>query len=156
MERFEQLIMLIDFDKTICDSDYPKLGPAFPYAKDVINKWYEQGLYIIINTCRTGKAELEAEVWLLKNGFKFHKMNDHHPNGLLHYGTQNQIDHNLTSRKVWGHIIIDDLNLDWAVNGMPGWDDIDKLTQEYVEKADVKYKTTPNYDFSYLAGFNKK
>ena len=156
MERklFEQLIILIDFDKTINHSIYPSTGEAFEYSKEVINKLYAQGAYIIINTCRTDVKELEAEAWLLENGYHFHKINDHHPNGLLHYGTEAQITHNLNSRKIWGHINIDDTNLEWAakLGGVPPWDEIDRLIQMYINNlgANNKYNIKPNFDYSYI------
>jgi hypothetical protein len=152
MEKFEQLILLIDFDKTINDSSYPEVGDGYKHSKEVINKLYLQGCYIIINTCRTDIKELEAEAWLLKNGYYFHKINDQHPNGLLHYGSEMQITHGINSRKLWGHLQIDDLNLEWAVKGMPTWDEIDKLVQTYISNLGDgnKYNIYPNNDYTYL------
>lgn len=151
--KFEQLIILIDFDKTINHSLYPSIGEGFKYSKEVINKLYLQGCYIIINTCRTDIKELQAESWLLENGYYFHKINGQHPNGLLHYGTEAQIAHKLESRKIWGHLQIDDTNLEWAATGcIPCWSDIDKLVQKYITNlgSDNKYNIQPNNDFSYL------
>lgn len=132
MKKFEQLIILIDFDKTINNSNYPNLGECYIDSKEIINKWYAQGIYIIINTCRTDIKELEAEAWLLQNGYNFHKINEHHPNGLLHFGTDIQIAHGLNSRKIYGHINIDDTNLEWATFGMPSWKRIDYMVQTYI------------------------
>jgi len=151
LKGFEQFIALIDFDLCVCQSDYPELGPMYQYADAVINKWREQGIYIAMNTCRTGRAELEAEVWLLKHKINFHKMNDHHPSGLLHYGTQAQIDHNMNSRKLWGHVNIDDTNIRWKLEGHPGWRQLDEWMQEIIANmGENKYNLKPNYDYSYV------
>ena len=146
----KQLIILVDFDLTLCHSSYPSLGELFEYAKEVMTKWYEQGAYIIINTCRTGSAELEAEAWLLANGVPFHKMNGHHPNGQLEYG--NNITHSLglNSRKIHGHINIDDTNLEWAVNGFPCWSIIDSLVQQYIDAHGEIYNIEPDHIRSYI------
>ena len=132
-KRFEQFIVLIDFDKTICDSKFPLLGEAYLFAKEVINHWYAQGIYIIINTCRTGEGQLEAEAWLLEKGFNFHKINGHHPNGLLNYGSDVRKELGLDSRKIWGHVNIDDTNIDWVLNGHPGWKSLDTSMQKIIE-----------------------
>lgn len=151
-KEFNQLILLFDFDKTITHSSFPDIGGAFEYSKEVINKLYLQGCYIIINTCRTGRYELEAEIWLLEQGFMFHKINQHHPNGLLHYGNDRRIEHNMTSRKIWGHLIYDDLSIDWALNGHPGFYRIDRMTQTYISNLgpNNKYNILPNRDYSYI------
>ena len=150
--KHEQLILLFDFDLTICMSSYPELGEPYKYAKEVLTKFYNQGCYIIINTCRTGLAQLEAEAWLLKHRIPFHKINDHHPNGLLHYGTDRQIEHNLTSRKIWGHLNYDDTNIHWAVYGHPGFEKIDELTQIYIKRLgpENKYGIKPDTNYDYI------
>ena len=129
-----QLIIAIDFDKTICDTEYPNIGPFFSNSIEIINKWYDLGAYIIIWTCRTGQSLYEAEAHLLKNRVKFHKINDQHPNGLLNFGTEIQLEHNLHSRKVWSHILIDDTSIDWMLNGHPGWVKLDLMIKKIIEK----------------------
>ena len=139
-----QLIVAIDFDRTIANTDYPRIYGAFEGAKEVINKWYEQGIYIIIWTCRTGRSVLEAEKFLLDNGFKFHKINEHHPNGLLNFGTDAQMDHRLDSRKIWSHILIDDTSIDWMKNGHPGWFKLDEDMQYIISNKPGHWDVLPN------------
>jgi hypothetical protein len=123
------LIVTIDYDKTINNSNFPIIGEYFEGSKEIINKWFKQGIYIIINTCRTGQSALEAENDLLENGFNFHKFNEQHPYGLMKYGTQAQKDHNMSSRKIYSHVNIDDTNIDWVLNGHPGWEKLDQMIQ---------------------------
>jgi len=140
-ELFEQFIVAIDYDKTLAQTTYPDVGALYPSAKEVINKWVNQGIYIIIWTCRTGESALKAESSLLENGLFFHKFNDHHPNGLLHYGSEIQMEQKLYSRKVWSHVLIDDTSIDWVLNGHPGWINLDKMMQQIIENLgdDNKY-----------------
>jgi len=146
----DQLIVAIDFDKTICDTQYPLMGDLFENAKEVINKLYAQGAYIIIWTCRTGKAMYEAEAFLLAQGINFHKINDHHPNGMLNYGTERQMEHQLESRKVWSHILIDDTSLDWMLNGHPGWHSIDEDVQQVIRQNPDHWDIKPDNNYNYL------
>jgi len=148
----KQLIILVDFDLTICKTEYPGVGEIYPFVKECMLKWYNQGAYIIINTCRNGRTEKEAEAFLLQQGIPFHKMNGQHPNGLLEFGTDAMLTHGLDTKKAHGHLNIDDTNLEWAANGMPTWDLIDKLVQKYINNlgADNKYNITPDNDYSYV------
>lgn len=144
-----QLIVAIDFDRTLANTQYPRIYGLFEYAKEVVNKWYEQGIYIIIWTCRTDRSELEAEKFLLDNGVHFHKINDHHPNGLLNFGTEGQIMHGLNSRKVWSHVLIDDTSIDWMLNGHPGWHSLDLDLQEIIKRNPGHWDVEPNNNFDY-------
>ena len=38
------MIIAIDFDGTIVEHEFPKIGPLKKGAKETINKWYEEGL----------------------------------------------------------------------------------------------------------------
>ena len=146
----QQLIIAIDFDKTIANTEHPRIHGLFNYAKEVINKWYEQGAYIIIWTCRTGKTELEAEKFLLDEGIHFHKINDHHPNGQLNFGTEETITHGITSRKVWSHILIDDTSIDWMLHGHPGWHSLDLDMQLIIGKYPERWTCSPDSNYNYL------
>lgn len=143
----KHLIIVLDFDKTIANTDYPIIHGLFANAKQAINKWYSQGAYIIINTCRSSKSELEAEMYLLKEGINFHKINNQHPNNLHQYGSDIQIDNKLDSRKIFGHINFDDTNADWMLNGHPGFVKMDQDVQDIIDKYpyswDIESDRTP-------------
>ncbi|MDL2308529.1 hypothetical protein LJC68_03320 [Bacteroidales bacterium OttesenSCG-928-B11] len=117
------MIIAIDFDGTICQNEYPGIGALYADAKKVINQLHEDGHYIIIWTCRENERLLTAVNWLLENGIKFHRINDHQPENLAKYGGN--------TRKVYAHLYIDDKQ----VGGLPSWDEIYEnvlvMTMEY-------------------------
>ena len=49
----------VDFDNTLCQSDYPNAGPVMVGAKEALQRFKELGYYIIIWSCRTGKWRLD-------------------------------------------------------------------------------------------------
>lgn len=97
-------------------------------AKDAINKLYDAGHYIIINTCRSGEQLLEAINWMLKEGIKFHRVNDNHP--------EQSVIYNNNCRKIYAHVYVDDKQ----VCGLPQWEIIHK----YIIDLDNQYKKTEN------------
>ena len=103
------MILAIDFDNTISRGKYPAIDGLQPYALEVINRLYNAGHYIIINTCRSGEQLLEAVNYMLNKGVKFHRVNDNHPEQTALYKNN--------SRKIYAHIYVDDKNL----GGFPGW-----------------------------------
>lgn len=114
-EKFKA-ILLIDFDQTIANSNYPEIIGLKEYSKQVMNKLYDDGFFIIINTCRTGSEENRVVEFLNKNGIKFHLINKNHA-GLIEYFRED-------SRKLSGDIHIDDKDLSFAYKGFNGlnWD----------------------------------
>ncbi len=120
------MIIAIDFDGTICRGAYPNIEGQQPYAKEAINKLYEDGHYVIIWTCRTGEPLLKAVNWMLEQGIKFHRINDHNPENKAKYGDGGP--------KIYAHTYIDDKNL----FGFPGWlkvqEEIERMESEYQEK----------------------
>ena len=71
------MIIAIDFDGTIVDNDFPKIGNLKPGAKETINSWYEKGHKIIIWSCRSEDDTINAaEDFLKENGIKYHTFND--------------------------------------------------------------------------------
>jgi len=107
-----QKVVAIDFDGTIAESVYPDFGELLPGAKEYINKLYEDGIYIIIYTCRSGKQEAMVSDFLSQHGVKFHLINQNKPELVEFY--------NIDSRKVSADIYVDDKQLgglpkDWSV-----------------------------------------
>lgn len=125
------MIIAIDFDGTICVNEYPGIGALYADAKRVINQLHEDGHYIIIWTCRENERLLAAVNWLLENGIRFHRVNDHQPENLAKYGGN--------TRKIYAHLYIDDKQ----VNGLPSWDEIYERVVDMERKyMDGSKKTT--------------
>ena len=114
----KKLIISCDFDQTIAKvPHFPRIDGLRKGAKKYINKLYDEGHYIIINTCRTDNYENEcydatnAVCYLLDCGIRYHHMNNNHPQ-LMEYFQSN-------SRKISCDIGIDDRNL--SLFGLPPW-----------------------------------
>lgn len=114
----QKLTLAVDFDGTIVHEEYPNIGTLRDGAKDVINQLYDDGHYIIINTCRADQTELEAAHFLYEQGIHFHSINQNQPGRILKYGGD--------CRKISADLYIDDR----SINGLPSWDDIYQLVNE--------------------------
>jgi hypothetical protein len=107
------MIISIDFDGTIVEHLFPRIGNLLPDALEVITELQEAGHKIVLNTCREGIYLDEAVKFCEEKGIIFrsvncnHKEDDFRENG---------------GRKVFAHIYIDDRNL----NGFPGWKQVRK------------------------------
>jgi hypothetical protein len=110
-------IILIDFDNTITSSDenYPEISEIRSGAKFVINNYYDKGHCIIINTCRCGDEELRVEKYLIEHGVKFCHINQNCKMRINKY--------NNDTRKLGGHISIDDKDINSILHGID-WLDI--------------------------------
>ena len=108
-------VLAIDFDHTICMSDYPDLGMQRKDAGKVIRKLAKEGYGIIINTCRDGVPLSKAIKWLHKNNIPYHYVNCNFPHIIRYYGSD--------CRKISADIYIDDK----CLTGLPKWKKIKKM-----------------------------
>jgi uncharacterized HAD superfamily protein len=114
----KKLILSIDFDGTICDLAYPEIGELKKDARKYITKLYEDGHYIIINTCRSGKFEGYAEEFLNNNVIPYNFINCNLPHMIEEYSGD--------CRKISADIYIDDK----CLMGLPEtWEEIYNLIQ---------------------------
>jgi uncharacterized HAD superfamily protein len=71
-------VFLIDIDGTVCDDIKNEESYLFPTAKpiegakEIINKWYDEGNSITFFTARESKDRVVTENWLKEKGFKYH------------------------------------------------------------------------------------
>jgi len=107
----ETITIAVDFDGTIVDDDYPKVGKAKLFAFDTLKKLQEKGHRLILWTYRNGKMLEEAVAFCKDNGIEFYAVNKSFP--------EEQFDPKY-SRKINADIFIDDRN----VGGMLGWGEI--------------------------------
>ena len=101
----------VDFDGTIVEHKYPKIGKERLFAFQTLKRMNELGACLILWTIRTGKELDEAVKFCRKNGVEFYAVNKNYPE---------EIFDEKTSRKVDADIFIDDKN----VGGFPGWGEI--------------------------------
>lgn len=109
------MIIVIDFDGVIVEKKYPEIGELRKDAKKVINWLYSEGHEIIINTCRTGFFEGEAQKFLEAQEINFHYINCNLPRLIEQYGQD--------CRKISGDVYIDDK----CIAGLPSWLEIHQI-----------------------------
>ena len=118
----KKLIIAVDFDGTICDVSFPEVGKMKPEADVYINKLFNDGHDIIINTCRSGIHEGAAETFLRSQKIQFTYINSNLPRLIVEYGQD--------CRKISADIYIDDKSL----MGLPDtWEDIYNIIQSKIQ-----------------------
>ena len=103
-------IVAVDFDGTIVDHEFPKIGKLKPHVVEVLQRLHSFGCRIIIWTCRDGVYLQEALKFLRTHDIPYDCVNCNIP----------EID--FTSNKIFANYYIDDLNL----GGFPGWNEVQK------------------------------
>ncbi len=111
-------ILAVDFDQTICMSEWPTLGMQRKEAGNTLRLLALQGYGIIINTCREGLALADAINWLHQNNIPYHFINCNFPHVMSMYGTD--------CRKISADVYIDDK----CLTGLPSWGDIYKILEK--------------------------
>lgn len=92
----------VDFDGTIVENRYPKIGSPLPFAFETLKALQSKGCILILWTCREGALLQEAVDYCKKNGVEFYAVNQNYPE---------EANVELTSRKVDAQIYIDDKSL---------------------------------------------
>lgn len=108
------LIIAVDFDGTIVESTYPKIGKPMMFAFDTLKALKKDGHRLILWTYRSGDNLREAIDFCKKNGVEFYAVNKSF--------TEEKLDHNI-SRKIYADIYIDDRN----IGGFIGWGKVYQL-----------------------------
>lgn len=106
-------ILAIDFDGTIVESRYPKIGKPIIFAFETLKKLQNEGFILILWTYRSGKELDEAVEFCRDHGIEFYAVNRSYP--------EEEYDESI-SRKIAADIFIDDRN----VGGFLGWGTIYK------------------------------
>lgn len=107
------IILAIDFDETIAiNSPFPNIISFIEGANVYIRKLFDEGYYIIINTCRTGVHAQQAIDFLHLHNVPFHQFNENHPSLINFY----EID----CRKISADVYVDDK----CIMGLPSWEEI--------------------------------
>ena len=102
------MVIAVDFDGTIVEHDYPKIGKPIPFALDVLKKLQQEEHHtLLLWTVREGKLLDEAVDYCAKNGFEFYAVNKNYP----------EEEDGDSPRKLIADIYIDDKN----IGGLPDW-----------------------------------
>jgi hypothetical protein len=98
--RMNYQIIAVDFDGTLCYSNWPELGePNLPLI-EYLKAWQKQGNKLILWTCRAGDALDRAVSWCSEHELSFDAINDNLPEIVELYGNN--------SRKITCDYYIDD------------------------------------------------
>jgi hypothetical protein len=104
------MTIAVDFDGTIVEHRYPKIGKELPFATQTLRMLIEDRHKLILWSVREGKLLEEAVEWCRERGIEFYAVNKDFPEEDLE---KNQH----FSRKLKADIWIDDRN----VGGLPDW-----------------------------------
>ncbi|RKD91993.1 BT0820 family HAD-type phosphatase [Mangrovibacterium diazotrophicum] len=108
------MILAIDFDGTIVEHKYPKIGKEIPLAIDKLRQLQEDGFQLILWTSRYGELLDEAVAYCQDRGLEFYAINKNFPE---------ETDNHEAGRKIVADCYIDDRNL----GGLPNWTEIYRL-----------------------------
>ncbi len=108
-KTYYKMIIAVDFDGTIVEHKYPKIGKPKRFAFKTLRELQRRGHKLILWTFRTGKLLDEAVEFCRKNGVEFWAVNANYPG--------EEFDPQTSSRKILADVYIDDRNL----GGFPGW-----------------------------------
>ena len=112
------IIIAVDFDGTIVEDAYPKIGEPLIFAFDTLKKLQSEGHRLILWTYRCGKKLDEAVAFCKENNLEFYAVNKNFPE---------EVYDEKYSRKIHADLFIDDRN----VGGFLGWTAIYKLIFNY-------------------------
>jgi len=104
------MLIAVDFDGTIVEHEYPKIGREIPFAFDVLKRLQKEEFHqLILWTVREGALLEEALEFCRQQGLEFYAVNSDYPNEVNFDGK--------VSRKLKVDMFIDDRN----VGGLPDW-----------------------------------
>lgn len=107
----ETLTIAVDFDGTIVEDAYPKVGKEKLFAFETLKKLQEKGHRLILWTYRSGRTLEEAVQFCKDNGIIFYSVNSSFPE---------EVFEEKYSRKINADVFIDDRN----IGGFLGWGEI--------------------------------
>ncbi|MEE4115268.1 MAG: hydrolase [Marinilabiliaceae bacterium] len=111
MEHLRNLKIAVDFDGTIVEHQYPKIGKDMLFAFETLKELQKHGALLILWTFRAGQELDDAVEYCAKKGIEFYAVNKNYPE---------EIYDDTLSRKINADVFIDDKN----VGGFPGWSSI--------------------------------
>lgn len=125
--------VVIDFDSTVVTNRFPEVGDEVPHCVEVLKKWQDRGVGLVLSTMRSEKALREAVEWFAERGIDLY--------GVQKDPTQEQWT---DSPKANGLFCIDDRNLGtpkvvYAGDTVVDWKAVDELYTDEVLAAAAKY-----------------
>lgn len=131
----QSLLIAIDFDGTIVDDAYPKIGRPKPFAFETLKMLQSKRHRLILWTYRHGDRLQEAVDFCKQNGIDFYAIN----NSFL----EENFNPKEASRKINADLFIDDRNF----GGFPGWGEIYHSIEENGALPEEKSKKKGLFSF---------
>ena len=104
------MIIAVDFDGTIVEHRYPKIGEEKPFAIETLKMLIRDHHKLILWSVREGELLDEAIQWCRERGVEFYAVNRDYPEEDPRYNQS-------FSRKLKADYFIDDRN----IGGLPDW-----------------------------------
>lgn len=123
----ESLLIAVDFDGTIVEDAYPKIGTPKLFAFETLKRLEQDGHRLILWTYRSGRHLTEAVEFCKENGIEFYAVNNSYPE---------EVFEGKVSRKINADYFIDDRN----IGGFIGWGEIYQLLTHETPKVELKKK----------------
>ena len=123
---FTIMTIAVDFDGTIVEHRYPKIGPEIPFATQTLRMLIEDRHKLILWSVREGALLDEAVEWCRARGVEFYAINKDFPEE----DTSKNIHF---SRKLKADVWIDDRN----VGGLPDWGTIYRMIHDNITYEEV-------------------
>ncbi|GAL68058.1 BT0820 family HAD-type phosphatase [Jejuia pallidilutea] len=131
MNFADTLVIAVDFDGTIVEDAYPRIGKPQMFAFETLKKLQDEGHRLILWTYRCGDKLDEAVKFCEDNGIQFYAVNKSFP--------EEEYTSDI-SRKINADLFIDDRN----VGGFLGWGEIYQLLTNSDIKA-LEYKKKKSF-----------
>lgn len=113
------MVIAVDFDGTIVEHRYPKIGAEIPFATEALKMLIEDKHQLILWSVREGELLDEAVEWCRKRGVEFWAVNRDYP--------EEEAEKNRHySRKLKADMFIDDRN----IGGLPDWGTIYRMIKD--------------------------
>ena len=112
------MVISIDFDGTVVEHRYPKIGEEIPHATETLRKLMEDGHKLVLWTVREGRLLDEAVEWCRERGVEFSAINE-----TLRADTN---EHSHNTRKIDADLYIDDRTPHAMLYGID-WDEIEEM-----------------------------
>ena len=112
------MIIAVDFDGTIVEHRYPKIGKPIPFAIETLLELQKEGHQLILWTVREGQMLQDAIDYCTERGLKFYAANANYPEEVIP-----------SPRKINVEMFIDDRN----IGGLPDWGVIYKAVHSTLE-----------------------
>ena len=121
----------VDFDGTIVENDYPRIGKTMLFAFETLKALQNNEHQLILWTYREGKTLKKAVDFCKAQGIVFYAVNHSYP------GEEQEFKHfyDKISRKIDADIFIDDRN----VGGFMGWSKVWQMIHPESGKLDLQF-----------------